>query len=314
MRTREESIRELAGLVNAGRSPQEIQERLGIGYATVDRYVRDAIARNLLPDGVRTETDRFALNGRRYGASGVEASEMDVYLVYGDVHCPFQDDRSIEVLCQIAEDLHPGHVIENGDGIDCYLFSRFSKNPERAKTFQAEREIHARVVKDIRSACPDSTTYTYLGGEEDNHFMRFIKNVVWVNSLGDMPELQPARILYLEDHEYEEGPVFIAGTFRIAHGVRYGVNAASLDLRDYMISGIQNHSHRLNTEYRTTPAAVYLYAQNGHLSDVNQAYKRNPDWQQGFSILYMLPSGHFRLEQVPIVGHQAIFRGKLYAA
>ena len=239
---------------------------------------------------------------------------MEVLLIFGDLHCPFQDDRAIEIMCEIIEDLQPDRIIENGDGLDCYLFSKFSKDPARAQTFQTERETHYRIVKQIRSACSRTTTYAYLGGEEDNHFMRWVKEVVWLKSLADMPELQPARILHLEDHEYEEGPVFIHGAFRVAHGIRFGVNAASLSLRDYMSSGLQNHSHRLQTYYRTTPAEVYVYAQNGHLSDVEQAYKRNPDWQQGFSILYMLPNGRFRLEQIPIVGHKAIFRGKLYAA
>jgi len=314
VRTREQTIRELAGLVKAGRSPSAIQAGLGLSFASIDRYLRDAIAAGFLPEGLKVDPERFMLRGHLYGESGATPEGLETTLIYGDLHCPFEDKRSIQVVCQIAEDLKPDHLIENGDGVDCFTFSVFSKDPERAKTFQTERETHRTAVAALRSACPSETTFSYIGGEEDNHFMRFVKEIVWGKELHDMPELQPARILYLEDHEYQEGPVFIRNTFRISHGIRFGENASKLSLRDHMTSGLQNHSHRLDTYYRTTPSSMYVFAQNGHLSDVEQAYKRNPNWQQGFSILYMMPNGRFHLEQVPIVGHKAIFRGNLYAA
>jgi len=302
------SVEKVAGLVLAKKTVSEVAEEIGVTVLTVDRYLRLARERGLFPGPVRIQGDRFILGGDPDFIP--QGSEIDVYLIFGDLHCPFHDNRAVNIVCQIAEDLKPDHIIENGDSIDCYEFSKFSKNPLRAQSFQKERNSHKKVMNCIRDA--SDADYLYVGGDEDNHFIRWVHNVVWANNLGDVPELQPARILYLRDEEYKEGPIFINKTFRISHGTRYGENAAKLSLMDFMISGLQNHSHRLQTYYRTTATAEYVFAQNGHLTDVKKAWKKNPNWQQGLSILYMLSDGRFRLETIPIVKHKTIFRGKLY--
>lgn len=302
------SVEKVAELVLAKKTVTEVIKETGVTVLTVDRYLRLARKRGLLPGVVRIQGNQFILEGDQdFSPPG---NGIDVSLIFGDLHCPFQDNRTISVLCQIAEDLKPNHVIENGDGVDCYEFSKFSKDPLRAQSFQKERDSHKKVIDRIRSA--SDADYLYVGGDEDNHFIRWVHNVVWANNLGDVPELQPARILYLKDEEYVEGPIFINKTFRISHGTRYGENAAKLSLMDFMCSGLQGHSHRLQAYYRTTASTEYVFAQNGHLSDVKKAWKKNPNWQQGFSILYMLGDGRFRLEQIPIVKHKTIFRGKLY--
>jgi len=302
------SVEKVAGLVLAKKTVSEVAEEIGVTVLTVDRYLRLARERGLFPGPVRIQGDRFILGGDPDFIP--QGSEIDVYLIFGDLHCPFHDNRAVNIVCQIAEDLKPDHVIENGDSLDCYEFSVFSKDPARAQTFQQERNSHKKVMNQIRSA--SNADYLYVGGDEDNHFMRFMKNVIWEKGLHDVPELSPPRILYLKDEEYVEGPILINKTFRISHGTRYGENAAKLSLMDFMISGLQNHSHRLQTYYRTTATAEYVFAQNGHLTDVKKAWKKNPNWQQGLSILYMLSDGRFRLETIPIVKHKTIFRGKLY--
>jgi len=302
------SVEKVAKLVLAKKTVSEVIGKTGVTILTIDRYLRLARKRGLLPGLVRMQGNQFILEGDLDLVP--QGSGIDVSLIFGDLHCPFHDNRAVSVVCQIIEDLKPDHVIENGDGVDCYEFSKFSRDPLRAQSFQKERDSHKKIMERIRDA--SGADYLYVGGDEDNHFIRWVHNVVWANNLGDVPELQPARILYLKDEEYVEGPIFINKTFRISHGTRYGENAAKLSMMDFMISGLQNHSHRLQAYYRTSMETEYVYVQNGHLTDVKKSYKKHPNWQSGFSILYMLPDGRFRLEQVPIVKAKTIFRGKLY--
>ena len=301
-----------ADLIKNGASVGTVLRELGIKHSSLDRYIRHAKRDGLLPDSLTIRDDWFSAGDKLFGREA-EANLITTDLIFGDLHVPFHDIRAIKVMCQIIGDLRPDRIIENGDGLDCYLFSKFSKDPARAETFQREREIHGGITKIIRETSPESA-YLYLGGDEDNHLQRYVKNIVWANNLSDVPELQIPGILYLEDDEYTEGPIFLRDTFRISHGIRYGENSTKLSMIDYMISGLQNHSHRMGCYYRTTATHSYVYAQNGHMSDVDKAWKKHPNWQQGFSILYMRADGGFQIEQIPIVNHKAIFRGKLYKA
>ena len=307
-------VEKITSYIEEGKTPSEIEEIEGITRSSLERYIRWARKFGLLPKRLRIEEDEFVVEGRK-AKSVLAHDRVKTAVIFNDLHCPFQDWKAIDVMCQIIEAVRPDHLYENGDGLDAWPFSKFAKDPAKRHSWQYERETHRRVIKAILDAAPEEAKYVYVGGEEDNHFNRWMQ-LLWEHDLADMPELSKASILYMDElgGEYVDDQLIINGTFRIAHGTRYGVNAPKLTLHDHMISGIQGHSHRLGTWYRTTASGEYVYAANGHLTDVTKAYKRHPDWQQGFSVVYFLPDGRFSLYQVPIVKHKAVWNGRLFKA
>jgi len=306
-------IERVVSYIENGKSLPEIIEIEGVTASSVERYVRWAKREGKLPKELRIKDGEFVVEGKK-AKKLLAVDKVTTAVIFNDLHCPFQDDRSVEIMCQIIEDIQPDHLFENGDGLDAWPFSKFVKDPAKRHSWEYEREVHCEVLERIVDAAPHAK-YIYVGGEEDNHFNRWM-NLLWEHDLADMPELSQSRILHMEElgGEYVNDQIILHGTFRIAHGTRYGVNAAKLTLNDHMISGIQGHNHRLGTFYKTTAHGEFVYATNGHLTDVTQAYKKHPNWQQGFSVIYFLSDGRFSLYQIPIVKHKAVWGGKLYKA
>lgn len=303
------TINKVAKLINDGASIDEVRAKAGLEIDSIGRYLRWAKADGLLPQDVKMRGDVFVLDGERYGKHVASHQDMMTAVIFNDLHCPFQDDRAIELMCKVIEDIGPDITYENGDGLDCYTFSKFSRNPARAKSFQEERNIHRVCMQTIHSA--SNAEYHYIGAE-DNHYARFIRNVLWEIGLNDVPELSAARILYLDDNRYHADPVIINGTFRIAHGARFGMYAHKATLLDHMISGMMGHTHRMGSFFHSTPSADYVYYMNGHLSNSGATYGYYHDWTQGFSIATFAPDGRFFIQQVPIKDHETVVNGKVY--
>jgi len=303
------AVNSFADLVNSGATLEQIRDRAGIETESIGRYLRWSKADGLVPTGVKIRGGAFILDGQRYGDMVTVQQGITTAIVFNDLHCPFQDDRAIELVCKVIEDIGPDILYENGDGLDCYTFSKFSKDLGRAKSFQQEREIHHTCMNTIQSA--SDADYHYIGAE-DNHYARFIRNILWENGLTDVPELTPASILYLEEDHFHADPVIVNGTFRMAHGARFGMYAHKATLLDHMISGMMGHTHRMGSFFHSTPSTNYAYYMNGHLSNAEKTYGYYHDWTQGFSIVYFVPGGEFHVQPVPIKDHRAIVNGKVY--
>lgn len=73
---KEESVRYLADLVNAGAGVSQISKEMALAVSSVDRYVREAKRLELLPEGLKINGDSFELDGQPY-QSGTGLGMLD---------------------------------------------------------------------------------------------------------------------------------------------------------------------------------------------------------------------------------------------
>lgn len=249
------------------------------------------------------------------------------YVVFGDLHSPFHDARAVDILCQVIEDHPPDVIIENGDGLDFYQFSKFDRSPLDGHMLEEERRAHTGVARAIRDAAGDSPWYIYLGGPDDNHLYRLIRFIHANPGLAGYHALEPEYVLDVGQYgaEYVEGPVWLHGSTVICHARRVGTRNSCSNFSAYTArkladtfrcSGITAHTHRLgyyayNCGTPTTEEVHFL--EGGCLCQLDPVYMPSPNWQQGFVYVQFLGDQPF-FEIVSIRNGRTIFRGKEYGA
>ena len=76
---------------------------------------------------------------------------------------------------------------------------------------------------------------------------------------------------------------------------------------------LQAHTHRMGAFYKTTFDHTLVGYENGCLCSLTPRYIKNPNWQQGFSIVYRKKGkNRFHVHQVPIIDGMFIYEGKEY--
>jgi len=66
---------------------------------------------------------------------------MNRSLVISDLHVPFHDDSAIEVVYDMLRDIKFENFVINGDLIDGWELSRFSKDPRSYVSFGVIRQL-----------------------------------------------------------------------------------------------------------------------------------------------------------------------------
>lgn len=330
------SPREIEELYHSeGKSLREIAELLGFADHT---SVLKIMRRYGIPRRRRSEANRLQIQKEQIrlepGTDWPRRRRMDEapwlrcksYLIFGDLHCPFYDERAVEVLCQVIEDHKPDVVVENGDGLDFYQFSKFDKSPLDGCHLEEERDAHARVAKAIRDAMGPRAWYVYLGGPDDNHLYRLIRFIHANPGLTGYHALEPEYILALDEYdgEYVEGPLWLHGSFVVCHARRVGTSNRCSQFSAYtarkladtfQASGVTAHTHRLGL-YSYNPGSPHqpeiYFAEGGCMCRLDPEYCPSPNWQQGATYVTFF-NGQPWLEFVSIRGGQTIFRGKEYS-
>ena len=94
----------------------------------------------------------------------INLNDADI-IVASDIHFPYQDDKAVEAFIRYVEDHQPKIVVLNGDVLDFYKLSRFSKDPA-GKNPAEEIEMCREFLKDIRKVVPNSEIYYIIGNHE----------------------------------------------------------------------------------------------------------------------------------------------------
>src|SRR3989442_5262854 len=80
------------------------------------------------------------------------------------------------------------------------------------------------------------------------------------------------------------------------------------------VSVLQGHTHRFGAHARTTvDGRVLLGIENFSMCRREASYVANPNWQLGFSVIYVEPSsGRFQWFPVEIQRHCFVWKGREY--
>ena len=237
--------------------------------------------------------------------------------VLGDQHIPYLDEDANNACIKLLRIIKPHKIIINGDVIDLWQLSSFDKDPARINTIQDDLDKTKEYFLSLRDDFP-KTEMVYLYGNHEERMRKYL----WRNA-SQIAGLRTFNLDYqlgLEEIKfkrvYEESTaVHREGELLITHGTivsqESGMTARRM-LRKYGMSVIHGHTHRLGSVYETKMGGSKGAWENGCLCRLNLSDEwgyPSPNWQQGFSIVYMSEK-RFQVDQVFISEGELLWQGR----
>lgn len=245
---------------------------------------------------------------------------IETTVVFGDVHGIYVDRKSWSILLQVIYDIKPDRVIINGDFIDCYSISTFDKDPERDFNLQDEYEQANKLLDELQHIFKGEIIFVF-----GNHEARQLKNI-WKNTpeYACIPELTIEGKLHLEERGIKfvkpkgKDAYYQLGKIKVGHFNKASQHSAYTEkwlVDKYGCCIVQGHSHRLGKHYKTIDNDTIVGVGSGCLCNLDPEYVSDPNWQQGFVVIDKLKNDKwFQIQDVPIINHTTLFKGKLYAS
>jgi predicted phosphodiesterase len=234
---------------------------------------------------------------------------MRTWVVLSDIQIPFQDQRVLDLVTDFVRDLKPHGVILNGDIVDCYQLSEFSKDPlEKASLVQEQRES-GQLMRKLSFV----KEKWWLGGNHEDRLRRYMWN--HASKFDGLEELTFPSLFHLGDYGFkwkEYGGHIDLGKLMVTHGSlvsKHSGQTGRAHMEKYGTSILVGHTHRLGVYYRRDVRGVHAAYENGCLCQLNPEYDHHPNWQQGFSVVHTDDGGFFNVQQVPILHRKCFFYG-----
>lgn len=240
--------------------------------------------------------------------------------VINDVHIPNHNEAACQNVMDFIRDEQPDNVVINGDLMDCYWLSTFPKEPG-VPDFQAELDMTVEFLEELRAVAPNAKI-DYLEGNHEERLKRRLKDMQAFHSLRaiNMPDLLFLDELGISYHKYKKPLNFNGKTLSIVHGHRVskhsGYTAKAHLLDDDYMNVIIGHTHRMGMYYKTGHIGKRRALENGGLFDKAKLdYVVNPNWQNGFCMVYLREDDPDFVQIQPIEMTDAgvfVWRGKIY--
>ena len=231
-------------------------------------------------------------------------------VILNDIQLPFADRPVLDKVIDFIYELSVDQVILNGDIVDCFTLSDFDRNPLTEATLLDEIREAQLLMTDF-----EHIEYkVWIGGNHEDRLRRYIWN--HAKAFAGIAGLEFENLFDLSAYGFNwipYGSGLDLGRLYVTHGeyVRTSSGAsARKHFEEYGTSVIHGHTHRLGAYYKTRRRKMSVAYENGCLCSMYPGeWCRNPDWQQGFSVVHSEPSGEFNVQQVPIfaVGEKKVF-------
>lgn len=188
--------------------------------------------------------------------------------VYGDLHHPYADNQKLKESYAILRDVKPTHVVQIGDLVDLYTFSRFSRSVNfitPAEEIRLAKEKASEFWRNCQKIAPNATCFQLRG----NHCHRLIKTL-----LAKAPEFESMLQMPISQLTEFEGVVDMKsarselelGNILFVHGwgTRLGQH------RDYFGQNVVcGHSHVGGVSFKPRKGKALYELNVGHLADVS---------------------------------------------
>ena len=213
-------------------------------------------------------------------------------IIFADVHLPYHDLDALDICLERAYSIKAKAIIINGDFFDCYMMSKFCKDP-RKRSMKEELDIGKIIFETIRKSFPDITIIFKFGNHEER-FDDYIK-VNAPNIFG----LESTHLINQIDKEkykidvVDNKRIIKISHLHIIHGHEYGnsmtnpVNPArGLYLRAKK-TAFCNHYHQTSEHTETAiNGDVVTDWSGGCLCGLHPYYLPNNKWNHGFAEVY----------------------------
>lgn len=223
-------------------------------------------------------------------------------LVFSDVHIPYHVKSAVEACLKAGQERNIDTIIINGDLLDFYKVSRFTKDPRR-RNVRYEIDMGKEFLEFLRSVFPKARI-VYKCGNHDERFELWIKSNVPELY---MEEFMLPAILNLDDLgvEWVESKQKIKlGKLNVVHGHEFGksvfnpVNAArGLFLRSHANS-IIGHFHATSVHHENNLDGDQIGCWSmGCLCELSPEYApfAYTKWNHGFALVSVEENGNFEV-------------------
>lgn len=233
-----------------------------------------------------------------------------------DIHFPFHNQAAWRLFLHAVAFIDPDVFIANGDWLDFWALSRFSKDPRRRVNARGEVSVCKHELRRLDATLRPDCDKRWVDGNHDNRWDRYI-----MNTAADIHDFVPRlnQVLELEQHgwsymPYMEGAHYV-GDFSWQHDTgRCGINAARQSLADAGQSVAVGHSHRACTWIENDSQGQARFAVNGGwLGDWRQIDYRHRnlarrEWPLGFTLVYQCRDTGQTLDArlVPIINESRV--------
>jgi predicted phosphodiesterase len=217
-------------------------------------------------------------------------------LIISDVHLPYHDIDAITTCFDYAKEQQPELVVLNGDIIDCFLLSKFVKDP-KARKFKDELDQLKQFVAMVKETFNCRIIY-----KMGNHEMRY-QHFLWekAKELEGIEEFELNSIIQKRAPDVEivsDKTIIMLNDLPLLHGHEFGksifspVNVArGLHLRA-KVSAIQGHSHKTSEHTETDLLGIIKTTWScGCLCGLKPDYAPYNTWNHGFSIIDLDDNG-----------------------
>lgn len=172
----------------------------------------------------------------------------DKIIVFGDCHFPYQNNEGIYKAIEYGLHKQVNTIILNGDMVDMYQFSRFTKDGRKPHV-EYELEMYYEFLTNLRSTFQNALIVWKFGNHEDR-WDTYLKNqapllyMVATDGLEDYLPLSELNIIVVKDKRR-----IVAGDLNILHGHEFGggvgnVNPARTMSLKAKANTLVNHFHR----------------------------------------------------------------------
>jgi predicted phosphodiesterase len=222
-------------------------------------------------------------------------------LLLSDIHIPYHSIDSLTACFDYAKKENPDTILLNGDTIDFFQLSRFSKEPGK-RSFGHELLAFKEFFHVLDKTFPKAKKVFKLGNHEEryNHFL-------WMKAgeLDGVDEFKLEEIIKARAEGIEvigDKRIIKAGDLNVIHGHEFGgsvfspVNIARGLFLKAKVSAIQGHNHQtsehtesdMNGNIKTTWST-------GCLCELHPAYLPINKWNSGFAMIDIADNGDFEV-------------------
>lgn len=202
-------------------------------------------------------------------------------VIGSDFHIPFQDDDAVDAFLEYVKNVQPKTVILNGDVLDMFMLSRFTKGEGRNPL---EEITQCRgLLASLRKLCPDADIF-YIIGNHENRLEKYVLNKApelasLVEDVFSILKIDEFKIRGCASLTINDKILFKHGTLL---GNKSGLSAIK-EMENAYMSGCSGHTHRLCKYIARKSGRKFFWIESGCLCSLTPEYMVNPNWQQGFA-------------------------------
>ena len=207
--------------------------------------------------------------------------ENGTVVIASDIHIPFQDDAAVRSFVKYCKEKQPEVVVLNGDVLDMFMLSRFTKGEGRNPL--EEMMMCQGFLDSLRKAVPNADIY-YVIGNHENRLEKYV-----LNKAPELASLIEDVFTIIKTSDYKVrgcASVTFNDNFVCKHGTYIGNKSglsAIKEMENSYMSGATGHVHR-GIVYRARKAGrKFIWIETGCLCSLNPEYCVLPNWCQGFA-------------------------------